>query len=439
MQSIIPEPLFIRINMSGCFKLGHFGLGNERAIVLGKSLKDLPFLEQVDFADNRLTHEAVVVILGALEGRKGLKKINLSENFIGSIGCDALAHFLETTVLKELNLSNTKLNDKAIAPVTAQVERHSMLCVLNLSHNEIGSDGGELIGQMIANSCCLRDIDISWNRISGAGAISIGKALKKSSLERINLSLNRFGDSGGEQVGAALLSPDCKLRELNISRNNLGDRSTIILAYGTSVNQTLATLNLDANSIGTTGARAIISSLATGSKCQISMAEIDFEIFYNSSSFDMYLPTAHSPYMLDLENSPYDYVIACKLMEASAEYFLCSLHDIVYSNESQSTTLEYSERSRIVLTHDRKPWTVPTHGTLAIACTLTPTVPTDSQIIRSEAVQCVIDFVRRGITQREMSSLLKVALTDIYLTTAQVDGIFTQLKDVIEPVELLMR
>ena len=94
--------------------------------------------------------------MDALKGRKDLKVLHLSENLIGQVGCDSLADFLEETMLKELDLSRAEVSDDQIAPIASQIEVHPKLCVLNLSKNKIGSKGGELIGQMIANrGCCL--------------------------------------------------------------------------------------------------------------------------------------------------------------------------------------------------------------------------------------------------------------------------------------------
>ena len=89
-KDMVPEPLFIRASERGTFDLGHFGIGNVRAIALGKSLKDMPLLNYLDLCDNRLTHDAIEVVMNALKGRQDLCELNMSQNSIGSAGCFGL-------------------------------------------------------------------------------------------------------------------------------------------------------------------------------------------------------------------------------------------------------------------------------------------------------------------------------------------------------------
>ena len=141
------------------------------------------------------------------------------------------------------------------------------------------------------------------------------------------------------------------------------------------------------------------------------MSEIDFDVYYDCSTFDKYLPAAHSPYTLNLDH-PHDYVVACELLRISAEYRLCSFFDVSYSSNGQTTqlNLEYSAAKRSIVA-GKTPWMVPIEGVLDIACTFTPNIPKEAQIIIREALPWVTDFIKSGITPRETSSLLQVRNT----------------------------
>eukprot|EP00644_Phytophthora_capsici_P007405 jgi/Phyca11/112172/e_gw1.21.656.1 len=233
-------------------QLQQFGLGDAKIVALSKSLREFQALQVLDLSDNRLTDESIIPLLQALatgkspisakdkflaatsqttrrnssgEPQEGciLTVLNLSKNELGRKGCQQVACFLDVcSTLTFLDLSHTTLggDDEAFAPVAAAIESHPSLKRVNLSHNSIGERGGVLLGTMLTNpSCVVRILDVSWNSIRRTGAVALGLAMRtNTSLKTLQMSMNRCGDGGGEQLAAALAC-NTTLTELDLSHN----------------------------------------------------------------------------------------------------------------------------------------------------------------------------------------------------------------------------
>jgi hypothetical protein len=73
---------------------------------------------------------------------------------MGSDGCKHMANFLTiATSLTDLDISKTKLLDD-FEPLSVKIASHPKLLSVNLSNNEIGEQGGNLLGATLAASTC---------------------------------------------------------------------------------------------------------------------------------------------------------------------------------------------------------------------------------------------------------------------------------------------
>ena len=95
-------------------------------------------------------------------------------------------------------------------------------------------------------------------------------------LTNLNVSLNKLGDVGIMHLCNALTSVDCTLTSLNVSDSELGDvRIMHLLDALTSVNCKLTSLNVSANQFGDNGLKHLCDAL-TSSNCVLTKLKIGF-------------------------------------------------------------------------------------------------------------------------------------------------------------------
>ncbi|GMF16487.1 unnamed protein product [Phytophthora lilii] len=512
-------------------QLQQFGLGDAKIIALSKSLHDFQAIQVLDLSNNRLTDDSIIPLLQSLAAtapsqgvskrsqdtndtrnldnrspkarlleaaarhttkengnesstidKKGgcvLTVLNLSKNEIGREGCKQIAHFLGIcSTLTYLNLSHTSLggDDEAFAPVAAAIESHPALKRVNLSHNSIAERGGILLGTMLTKSSCnVRALDVSWNSIRRSGAVALGIAMRtNTSLRTLHMSMNRCGDGGGEQLAAALAC-NTTLTQLDLSHNALTGASAVAFGFFLRENQSLRTLDMKDNSLGEVGARALLRAIALGSRCEINLSVHDLETLSVGSTpaassspiFDASLPSASSPFELNIGESPYAFAVASELIDAVLFQGRCALSEISFeggagssdSSQSAGTARSRSGRAKSakkryalavdlerrclysVTDSSKTAWKLPTRGTLRAVASFMPSPVPRGPVPWLDEESCLglIHIVRRGFSSRDMISLLDLVLADLQLTTAQATFFVSHLQPSLPKLELLGR
>ena len=89
--------LIVRKRFEKELDLHHQGIGDKMAIVLAESLRNLPYIQSINLADNNLTDLGMSPILHAILPIPGLLELNLSSNIIGPDSARALAEYLSGT------------------------------------------------------------------------------------------------------------------------------------------------------------------------------------------------------------------------------------------------------------------------------------------------------------------------------------------------------
>ncbi|ETV96776.1 hypothetical protein, variant [Aphanomyces invadans] len=464
--NILPEPLLSRITPDRRLELSHFGLGDAKAIVLSKSLALMPDIHALNLTDNRLTHAGIATVVQQLSGRLELHSLNLSVNEIGEAGCASMADFIFSAPnLTHLDLSQTKLLD-TFESLANEIAIHPHLLSVNLTNNEIGDVGGQLLGATLAAATCtIQDLNLSWNQICHAGATAIGHALQTNrSVQHLNLSMNRFGDDGGHQVAAALLV-NTTLRTVDMTRNNLMGSTAVSLSYAIEHNPKAALYNLVLvdNPLGCTGTKALLRSVARGSRCSVRLSFYGGEDTNNAavaSVFDSSFPAAQSPYELHLHTSPYEYVIACQLVAAAVAQ-RCELFDVTFEpaaegdyhehhvRKNATTTkpaninvqqLEYCDQAHgLVEKGSTKQFDLRHRGILRISARYVPWRIQTTDDVTPDGLRNVIKIIKDRISTREMCAMLEVATTDLFLHLRDVELFVKGLLGTIDVVDIMAR
>ncbi|OQR85203.1 hypothetical protein THRCLA_10742, partial [Thraustotheca clavata] len=346
---------------------------------------------------------------------------------------------------------------------------HPSLLSVNLSNNEIGESGGILLGETLAASTCtirhfcidiivLIDLDLSWNQICLEGAIRIGRSLQSNtSIQHINLSMNRFGDRGGHALATALLN-NKTLRTLDLSRNNLTGCAAVTLSYAIQHNSTLSRLALLNNDLGGTGTKALLHAVARGISCDIAISfrdsdvschyEVWLDLFYQEGdleAFDPMCPSTKSPYILDLKNSPYHYVIACELVAAAAQS-RCELYDIWAverkhdsKNEIRTELDFHAGKASLVEKASGRLFELKKGDTLYIAARFVPLTVCPSSDVTTIGLLNVINVIKSRISTREMCAMLEIATFDLFLNLDQVKLFVEHLRSALDVVDIIAR
>ena len=169
--------------------------------------------------------------------------------------------------LRALALSqNPAVGDGGWAQIVRRVfSPHLPLRALILQANAIGELGARALGELLASTRTLQELDLLGNLLQNTGAVLLADGLRANgSLRILNLRSNRIGDTGAERLGLTLRT-NRALRTLLLSWNRIGDRGAAALADGLHANSDLRELNLLENYISDEGARALRDGLATNS------------------------------------------------------------------------------------------------------------------------------------------------------------------------------
>ena len=172
------------------------------------------------------------------------------------------------STLTDLLLVRSGLGPKGGTNLAEGLTNSTSLLRLDLVGNDIMADGGQAIGEALKTNTTLRDLNLRWNRIGcggDRGILSLADALRaNASLQRLDMSVNELYSEGAIAFGKAL-GVNQSLIDLSLERNEIGVAGAIAIGEAFEFNTTLERLVLSGNPmIGDEGAAAIGQSLQLG-------------------------------------------------------------------------------------------------------------------------------------------------------------------------------
>ncbi|XP_068242578.1 F-actin-uncapping protein LRRC16A-like isoform X19 [Palaemon carinicauda] len=273
----------LSVNKYMCQTLTFLNLG-------GNSLRDdinnlYNFLAQpnaLKTLDLSATECAIDAVFGALlRGcTSSLSHLNLSRNSFGSKKTREMLpsfkqYFTSTLALKSLTLSHCKLPADALKNVLLGLACNENISEveLDLSSNQLGGTGAQILESCIHGVRCLSLLDISDNGLESqlgpvVDAISKNKSIKKLDLGRnlINIK-SKHVYPVVESVVKMIQEEDCVLESLSINDSRLKtDLHNLLNALGS--NHCLRNLDISGNYMGDSGARLLAKALQINSKLQ---------------------------------------------------------------------------------------------------------------------------------------------------------------------------
>ncbi|EQC36905.1 hypothetical protein SDRG_05733 [Saprolegnia diclina VS20] len=355
-------PLLLRKHHTTSFDFSYQSLGDKFIVQFASALRDVPFVEEINVCDNRLSDRALNKLLRALEAKPNLTKLNISQNEIGAASASTLKHYIGSTLctVTHLSICNADIDDHECAAFMSAFESNKSVVDLRLSRNRIGEaenlnvvqpdliTGGEAIGNMLNVNLTLTHLDLAWNLLRLASGVTLANALRLNyNLYEINVAYNALGDAGAMAFGQSL-EVNKSLRVLNLSYNNIRCKGASVIASALSrTNATLHKLILDGNNIGKEGGRILMYAMVqngTPSGCSISMKACSLNDHSNQTTFDPMEPGG--VYCLNCAD-PYESMIAHELLRLAATKRGCTFAQLLH-RPTKETPLKQAHPIKLV-------------------------------------------------------------------------------------------
>ncbi|XDV23287.1 hypothetical protein PO909_027923 [Leuciscus waleckii] len=256
--------------------LSNNNLQDSRVKLLSDGLKENCKLEKLRLSDCSITEEGYKALASALRsnpshlieldltgndpGQSGVKELNdllqdtncqLKLRFLGPAADEACQYVNRVTgknplLLEELNLSRCKLNSKEVRQLADLLQdKHCKLKIIQLNNNSITEEG--------------------------CSALTSAFNSNPSNLIELDLSGNKLGNSGINNICRLLENPQCRLEKLKLSDCSITENSFKILTSSLKSNSHLKELELKGNDPGRSGVKMFTDMLWSGlSKLKIS-------------------------------------------------------------------------------------------------------------------------------------------------------------------------
>ena len=226
-------------------QLPDLGLGELSGEELGRLVHKFPVFSCINLEKNSLGDRGVNSVVKRVVKYQNLVYLNIGSNEMSVEGTKSILEMLENhPSLVSLDISKNRLSGTISLPNF--LENNTIITHLNLSGTFISADTLKVLSKGFELNKGLLFLDISNNKIKDS-LDTFCKALKDSSLIELVLSQNFVGDLGCSLIAGALSDPNCKLRKLDMSKNDLTVTGTMELFSALRANTALTHLNLSHN------------------------------------------------------------------------------------------------------------------------------------------------------------------------------------------------
>ncbi|KAF9543820.1 hypothetical protein EC957_000434 [Mortierella hygrophila] len=237
-----------------------------RVIVKNEALKTL------DLSSNHITALGAEYLADAMVQNRSITRLSIQSNNIRKAGAPFIAKILnKNRVVRHLNVSSNGLGADGVSIIAESVRFNRTLTSLSLDMNEMGSKGANAIATALISNRHLTHLYMPHNNIGDMGLADICESLKRNwTLTSLDLELNHIGREQsvvGLKALGELLAVSTSLREVNLSFNLFSAEAIAALAAGMCKNSTLESVLLNNCCLPTEAAVSlskVLSSPSTG-------------------------------------------------------------------------------------------------------------------------------------------------------------------------------
>lgn len=189
--------------------------------------------------------------------------ISLSHHGLGSAGTRAAAVPLVTnTKLLEVDLTDNWMGDVGGIAIANMLKENCYISTLNLSENHLGLNAIEALCKTLQEyNTTVQHLNLSKNNLDEKSAVPISNLLVSTQkLESLNLSNNNFDATSGESLGFGI-SENTSLKYIDLSWNHFRNKGAVNIVKGIGSNIFLKKVDLSMNGLAEEGAKALKDAL----------------------------------------------------------------------------------------------------------------------------------------------------------------------------------
>ncbi|XP_048103435.1 NACHT, LRR and PYD domains-containing protein 12-like [Alosa alosa] len=224
-------------------------------------------VETLQFADCKLSDKSCEIVASVLQSANSLLQLDLSDNDLGDSGVQLLSKGLSSFNCKihTLRLAECKLSENACGVVAAVLQSPNSLTELDLSHNDLGDSGVQLLSKGLSSpNCKLQTLRLAECKLSEKSCGILAAVLQSpNSLTELDLSHNDLGDSGVQLLSKGLSSPNCKLQTLRLAECKLSEKACGVVAAVLQSPNSLTELDLNHNDLRDSGVQLLSKGLSS--------------------------------------------------------------------------------------------------------------------------------------------------------------------------------
>ncbi|XP_041960837.1 protein NLRC5-like isoform X13 [Alosa sapidissima] len=224
-------------------------------------------METLSLADCKITHNSCEIVVSVLQSTNALIKLDLGENDLGDSGVKLLSKGLSSPdcKLQTLRLADCKLTDKSYEMVASVLQSPNSLQELDLSDNDLGDSGAQLLSKGLSSSNCkIHTLRLTDCKLSEKSCGIVASVLQSpNSLIELDLNYNDLGDSGVQLLSKGLSSSHCKLQTLRLAKCTLSEKSCGIVATVLQSPNSLIELDLNYNDLRDSGVQLLSKGLSS--------------------------------------------------------------------------------------------------------------------------------------------------------------------------------
>ncbi|XP_048476893.1 NACHT, LRR and PYD domains-containing protein 3-like [Rhincodon typus] len=201
--------------------------------------------------NNNLTDSCVIDLVSALCTNRSLTVLDLGNNKLRDSGVNLLSEALKNLECKiqKLWLDRLEITHSSARHLCSALSTNRSLRDLNLSNNELGNSGVNLLSTALRNpGCKIQKLVLDQIGFTASCARELALNLSSSqSLRVLKLNFNHLADSRMKLSSVALKNENCKMQTLELASVGLTDSCVNDFASAVSANQPLIGPNLSLN------------------------------------------------------------------------------------------------------------------------------------------------------------------------------------------------
>ncbi|KAK3242724.1 hypothetical protein CYMTET_47573 [Cymbomonas tetramitiformis] len=402
-----------------CAELSRISLGSKGTEALSLSLPQNFIVHTLLLRGNLIDHHGVSHLVMGLAKNRLIRSLDLSENPIGAKGATMMAELLCSKNYKMQTLTSVLMNKCDIDDKGAESIAYCLglgnhtLKTLELSGNRIGDSGAEQMADLLMSNRCLTRVDLSWNSIRVKGSVAIAAALRENtSLQDLDLSTNGIETKGCLFVIEAM-GQNTGVLKLDLSSTRAGPEVCLVVCDMLRLNNTLQVLRLNMNPLGSDGGRHLMIGL------QLSQSLKTLSV--RGSIFPEAGPVSALIGMADFNLRHPDGQYSLDLTKPSMRAVALELFVLNKAMGGNSMTKVVVNGKKFALDTAQWPDDMPDKGQLDFTFTTNHATKREVTSITEKDMQCLIDeFKDIRIADNERLELLRMACTSYFFTCPQV-------------------